>query len=61
MTVAQRKWTCNGCGYTDSQIGSYYKMKKSWDTIHTLEFCKGRKNEMFAGTLDALAKLTIVK
>mgnify|MGYP006915400428 CR=1 FL=1 len=61
MTVAQRIWTCKGCNYSDKQVGTYYKMKKSWDTIHTLEFCKGRKVEMFAGTLDSLAKLTIIK
>jgi hypothetical protein len=61
MTVAGRTWECQGCGYKDSQVGTYYKMKKSWDTIHTLEFCKGRKVEIFPGTLDALAKLSIVK
>ena len=61
MTVAGRTWTCQGCEYKVSQVGTYYKMKKSWDTIHTLEFCKGRKVEMFAGTLDSLAKLSIIK
>lgn len=61
MTVAGRTWECQGCGYKVSQVGTYYKMKKSWDTIHTLQFCKGRKVEMFAGTMDSLAKLTIIK
>jgi hypothetical protein len=61
MTVAGRTWECKGCGYKDSQVGTYYKMKKSWDTVHTLEFCRGRKVEIFPGTLDALAKLSIIK
>jgi len=59
--VAGRRWTCESCGYSDYQVGTHYKMQKSWNTIHTLEFCKGRKVEMFAGTLDSLAKLSIIK
>lgn len=61
MTVAGRTWECQGCGYKVSQVGTYYKIKKAWDTVHTLEFCKNKKNEMFDGTLEALAKLSIVK
>jgi hypothetical protein len=66
MTVAQRIWTCNGCNYSDKQVGTYYKMKKSWDTIHTLEFCKSRKSQnaftaMFDNVEDALASLTIIQ
>jgi ribosomal protein L37AE/L43A len=58
--VGMRIWTCNGCGYEDKQVGTYYKMKKSWDTIHTLDFCRARKIEMFPGTMDTLAKLSIM-
>ena len=58
--VAMRIWTCKGCGYEDKQVGTYYKMKKSWDTIHTLDFCRARKIEMFPGTMDTLAKLSIM-
>jgi hypothetical protein len=45
MTVAGRTWTCQGCEYKVSQVGTYYKMKKAWDTVHTLIFCKTRKAE----------------
>ena len=55
-----RIWTCKGCGYEDKQVGTYYKMKKAWDTTHTLAFCKARKIEMFPGTMDSLAKLSIM-
>jgi hypothetical protein len=66
MTVAGRTWECQGCGYKDSQVGTYYEMKKSWDTVHTLQFCKDKKAEiafdkMFSGTLDSLNKLSVIK
>jgi hypothetical protein len=66
MTTALRTWTCKGCEYSDKQVGTYYKMKKSWDTIHTLQFCKDRKAEnaftaMFADSLDGLDSLSIIK
>ena len=48
MTIAQRTWTCKGCDYSETQVGTYYKMKKSWDKIHTLFFCKTRKLERVA-------------
>jgi hypothetical protein len=58
--IAWRKWTCNGCGYSQIGTDTYYKMKKGWDTTHTLAFCKARKIEMFPGTMDSLAKLSIM-
>ena len=58
--IAWRKWTCNGCGYSHIGTDTYYKMKKAWDTTHTLDFCKARKIEMFPGTMDSLAKLSIM-
>jgi|LakMenEpi03Aug12_release.lakeMendotaPanAssembly.Ray.scaffolds.fasta_scaffold1177914_2 hypothetical protein len=66
MTVGMRTWTCKGCEYSNTQVGTYYKMKKSWDTIHTLQFCKDRKSQnafikMFDNVEDALASLTIIK
>jgi hypothetical protein len=66
MTTAGRTWTCQGCEYKVSQVGTYYKMKKAWDSVHTLEFCKIRKAEnafakMFDNVEDALASLTIIK
>lgn len=66
MTVAGRTWECQGCGYKVSQVGTYYKMKKSWDTVHTLEFCKNKKAEnaflaMFENVEDGLASLSILK
>jgi serine protease inhibitor ecotin len=66
MTVAGRTWTCQGCGYEVSQVGTYYKIKKAWDSVHTLQFCKDKKAEnafisMFADSLDGLASLSIIQ
>lgn len=66
MTTAGRTWTCQGCEYEVSQVGTYYKMRKAWDSVHTLQFCKDKKAEkaftaMFADSLDGLASLTIIK
>lgn len=58
-TLMGRKTTCNGCGYVQETVTSYYHDKKLWDKTHTLTFCKARKNEIFPGTMDALAKLGI--
>jgi hypothetical protein len=58
-TLMGRKTTCSGCGYVQSTVTSYYHDRKMWNATHTLAFCKARKNEIFPGTLDALAKLGI--
>jgi hypothetical protein len=61
MTIAMRTWTCKGCEYSDKQVGTYYQMKKSWDTIHTLQFCKDRKiNNAFHAMFPSLDKLDIL-
>jgi hypothetical protein len=66
MTTAGRTWTCKGCEYKVSQVGTYYKMKKAWDSVHTLQFCKDKKAQnafikMFDNAEDALASLSIIK
>jgi hypothetical protein len=66
MTVAGRTWTCQGCGYEVSQVGTYYKIKKAWDSVHTLQFCKDKKTQkafvaQFDNLLDRLENLTIIK
>jgi len=38
-----RRTTCNGCGYVQETVTSYYHDKKLWDKTHTREFCSDRK------------------
>jgi hypothetical protein len=49
-TTMGRKTTCNGCGYSQWTITSYYLDRKAWKTTHTREFCKSQKafNEFYA-------------
>jgi len=42
-TTMGRKTTCNGCGYVQESITSYYLDRKAWKSVHTLAFCQNRK------------------
>jgi len=42
-TLMGRRTTCNGCGYVQETVTSYYHDKKLWDKTHTREFCSDRK------------------
>jgi hypothetical protein len=36
MTKMYRKTTCNGCGFTQTTVLSYYLDRKQWNAGHTL-------------------------
>jgi hypothetical protein len=62
-TTMWRKTTCNGCGYTQTTITSYYLDRKQWKANHSLDAHKSRKafNEMLGNPLGALDKLSVIK
>jgi hypothetical protein len=66
-TTMWRKTKCSVCEYEQTTVLSYYLDSKMWKANHNLEKCLAiRKSanafdKMFAGTLDSLANLTIVK
>ena len=66
-TTMYRKVVCTNCNYTQIDSVSYYLHAKAWKANHDLEKClairksKNAFDSMFAGTLDSLAKLTVIK
>lgn len=69
-TVMPRLMSCKVCGYTQEDYTSYYKHRKAWAKGHNLDACwelrksieyKKYFDEMFTESVDALAKLTIIK
>jgi hypothetical protein len=62
-----RNVRCSNCEYTQIDSVSYYLHAKTWKANHDLDKCsairksKNAFDEMFAGTLDSLNKLTIIK
>jgi len=66
-TTMWRKTRCSNCEYTQETFLSYYLDRKMWDTNHNLKKCneirqsKKAFDEMFAGTLQSLNNLTIIK
>jgi hypothetical protein len=66
-TTMYRKVRCSNCEYTQIDSVSYYLHAKAWKANHDLEKCgeirksKNAFDSMFAGTLDSLNKLTIIK
>jgi hypothetical protein len=67
MTTMYRKVRCTNCEYTQIDSVSYYLHAKAWKANHDLEKClairksKNAFDEMFAGTLESLNNLTIIK
>jgi uncharacterized membrane protein len=67
MTTMFRKVKCLVCEYEQVDSVSYYLHAKAWKANHDLEKClairksKNAFDSMFAGTLDSLANLTIIK
>jgi hypothetical protein len=66
MTTMYRKVRCTNCEYTQVDSVSYYLHAKTWKANHDLDKCREIRNkkafdEMFAGTLESLNKLTIIK
>lgn len=43
-TVMPREVKCLGCGYVQKDYVSYYRHKKTWDSIHSYAYCQSRKN-----------------
>lgn len=43
-TVMPREVKCLGCGYVQKDYVSYYRHKKTWDSVHTLTYCRSRKS-----------------
>jgi hypothetical protein len=66
-TTMWRKTKCSVCEYEQTTVLSYYLDRKQWNKGHDLDKCRSiRKaangfDELFAGTLESLAKLTIIK
>jgi hypothetical protein len=66
-TTMYRKTRCTNCEYEQETFVSYYLDRKQWDKNHNLKKCgeirksKNAFSEMFPGTLDALASLSIIK
>ena len=42
-TVMGRKTTCNGCGYSQYTVLSYYLDRKLWEQNHNRELCRKQK------------------
>ena len=42
--LMSREVKCLGCGYVQKDYVSYYRHKKTWNSIHTLAYCQSRKN-----------------
>jgi hypothetical protein len=68
-TTMYRKVRCSVCEYTQIDTVSYYLHAKAWKANHNVKACnelrKQKSNnafdEMFAGTLQSLNNLTIIK
>jgi hypothetical protein len=68
-TTMYRKTVCTNCNYTQEDSVSYYLHAKAWKANHNVKACNELRKQksanafdsMFAGTLDSLAKLTVVK
>ena len=66
-TEMYRKTRCTNCNYTLEDSVSYYLHAKAWKAGHDLQKCREIRNsknafdEMFAGTLDSLSKLSVIK
>jgi hypothetical protein len=66
-TTMYRNVRCSNCEYTQIDSVSYYLHAKAWKANHDLDKClairksKNAFDEMFAGTLESLNKLTIIK
>ena len=66
-TTMWRKTKCSVCEYEQETFLSYYLDSKMWKANHDLEKCgEIRKSanafdKMFAGTLDSLNKLSVIK
>ena len=67
MTTMWRKVKCSVCEYEQTDSVSYYLHAKAWKANHDLGKCgeirksKNAFDKMFAGTLDSLNNLTIIK
>jgi hypothetical protein len=68
-TTMYRKVRCSVCEYTQIDTVSYYLHAKAWKANHNVKACnelrKQKSNnafdEMFAGTLQSLNNLSIIK
>jgi hypothetical protein len=66
-TTMWRKVRCSNCDYTQIDSVSYYLHAKAWKANHDLEKCgeirksKNAFDSMFAGTLDSVNKLSVIK
>ena len=66
-TTMWRKVECSVCGYTQTDSVSYYLHAKAWKANHDLDKClairKSKKafDSMFAGTLESLSSLSVIK
>jgi hypothetical protein len=68
-TTMYRKTVCTNCNYTQEDSVSYYLHAKAWKANHNVKACNELRKQksanafdsMFAGTLDSLANLTIIK
>jgi hypothetical protein len=66
-TTMWRKTRCANCEYEQTTVLSYYLDRKQWDKNHNLVKCgeirksKNAFDKMFAGTLDSLNSLSIIK
>jgi hypothetical protein len=66
-TTMWRKTRCSNCEYTQETFLSYYLDAKMWKANHDLVKCreirksKNSFDELFAGTLESLNKLSIIK
>lgn len=66
-TTMYRKVVCTNCNYTQVDSVSYYLHAKAWKANHDLDKClairksKNAFDKMFAGTLDSLNNLSVIK
>jgi hypothetical protein len=68
-TTMWRKTRCSNCEYEQSTVLSYYLDRKMWNANHNVKACNELRkqksanafDEMFAGTLESLNNLTIIK
>ena len=60
--VMLRKWTCNGCGFSQTTIMSNYQANKLWGESHGFRAHSATAkafDEMMGNPLDSLASLSI--
>ena len=68
-TTMYRKTKCSVCEYEQTTVLSYYLDSKMWKANHNVKACNELRKQksanafdsMFAGTLDSLDNLTVVK